>query len=221
MDYESLLYKYNFGDIDIHHLNIDDYKNDYGNCIEQLLKNIKDYDYDTYKHSVRVGLLSLDIANQIGCDKDIQTEVYFGGLVHDIGKIFIPKNILNKPSKLTSEEFNIIKTHTILGAGYTFDILPHSILRIIRDHHEKLDGSGYLRQIDKQDINMQTRIVSIADMIDGYSSARTYHAEKSHAETMKFISEQDGLDNLIVKELLGSTTFHFKVLQNNEKMKGA
>lgn len=215
MGYRQLLNQYNYGDIEVENLNINYYEKDYGKSIEDLLHIIKDFDINIYKHCIRVGLISLDISNKIGCDKSIQTEVYFGGLVHDIGKIMIPHNILYKPGKLTDEEFEIIKTHTIIGAGYVFDKLPYNIIRIIRDHHEKLDGSGYPRKINKNDINFQTRIVSIADIIDGYSSDRPYHTEKSHEETMKYLKNENGLDQIITSYLIGDDDFHFKRIQRD------
>ena len=214
MDYKMLFEQYNNGDIGIEDLNLEKHETSYTNKIKNYLAEIKNYDKYTYTHCIRVGLLSLDISNRIGCDKDIQTEVYFGGLIHDIGKIHIPKRILNKPDKLTNEEFEIIKLHSLLGTAHVFNSLPYGVIRIIRDHHEKLDGTGYPRKITKDHLNFQTRIVSVADIIDGYSSNRPYHTERNHTETMKFMEDANGLDNMIINQLIGNTDFHFKRLQH-------
>lgn len=215
LDYKELMSMYNFGNVEITELNLTNYNTDYNQTVISLLKEIQEFDFETYKHSVRVGLIALNIAKAMNYDKVVQSTAYLGGLVHDVGKIFVPVRILNKPEKLTEEELNIIRLHPILGTGYTCQKLPFNIIRIIRDHHEKLDGSGYPKGLDYNDINVPTRVVTLADVIDGISSQRVYHKSKNHQETMNFIQYEKGLDENIVQTLLKTEDFHFKRIQRS------
>ena len=213
MNYKDLLDNFN-PDLNVSELNIKEYNSEYYKQVEEILNKIREHDENTFIHSVRVGLLALDIASLLGFDNNIKSEAYIGGLMHDVGKMLLPINILSKEGPLTKNEFDIIKKHPSLGASYAYNIMPYEITRIILDHHEKLDGTGYPNGVDKDQINMQTRIVSIADIIDGYSSKRSYHGEKSHSETMEYIAHADGLEKLIIKELVDNNHFHFKRLQH-------
>lgn len=140
-----------------------------------LAHTIDAKDAYTNGHSVRVAEYARLIAQRAGKDETQQIEIYFMGLLHDIGKIGIKDEIINKPGKLTEEEFAIIKSHSTIG----FDILKsmteiNNIEYGARWHHERYDGCGYPDGIKGEDIPEYARIIAIADSYDAMSSNRSY-----------------------------------------------
>jgi len=134
-------------------------------------------DEDTGTHNRRMGLYAAVLATQIGSAELSADDVRMAAPMHDIGKIGIPDGILLKPGKLTDAEFEIIKTHSIIGAG----MLGESRIRLLvlaRDialsHHEKWDGSGYPRGLSGEDIPLSARIVATADVYDALINDRVY-----------------------------------------------
>jgi putative nucleotidyltransferase with HDIG domain len=143
--------------------------------ITVLSRAIEMRDPYTDGHQKRVALLATAIAEEMGLPADRVTGIRVGGLIHDIGKIHIPTEILSKPGKLTPLELDIIKTHSEAG----FDILkqtrfPWPIDQMILQHHEKLDGSGYPTGLKGEEILLEARIITVADVIEAMSSHRPY-----------------------------------------------
>lgn len=132
---------------------------------------------DTYTngHSTRVADYSQKIARRAGFSSEIQEDIYMMGLLHDVGKIGIPDAIINKPTKLTDEEYAIIKNHPLMGAEILGNIseLPKLIVGA-RWHHERYDGKGYPDGISGEDIPVEARIIAIADSYDAMTSRRSY-----------------------------------------------
>ena len=132
---------------------------------------------DTYTngHSGRVAEYSKEIAKRHGYTKAQQNNIYMMGLLHDVGKIGIPDAVINKPAKLTDEEFEIIKTHPSLGAKILENIteMP-SLANGAKWHHEKYDGKGYPDRISGEDIPEEARIIAVADAYDAMTSHRSY-----------------------------------------------
>ncbi len=132
---------------------------------------------DTYTngHSSRVAEYSRTIAGLAGFTREAQDEIYMIGLLHDVGKIGIPDAIINKPSKLTDKEFEIIKSHPILGAKI-LERIPEfpKLLTGARYHHERYDGRGYPDGLSGSDIPVEARIIAVADSYDAMSSRRSY-----------------------------------------------
>ena len=132
---------------------------------------------DTYTngHSTRVAEYSREIAKRAGFSKESQDEIYMMGLLHDVGKIGIPDTIINKPSKLSDEEFAIIKTHPIMGENILNNISEFPrLLTGARSHHERYDGNGYPDGLSSEEIPIEARIIAIADAYDAMSSKRSY-----------------------------------------------
>ena len=132
---------------------------------------------DTYTngHSTRVADYSKEIARRAGFSEAIQNDIYMMGLLHDVGKIGIPNAIINKPSKLTDEEFDVIKNHPILGEKILKNITEFPRLLIgARWHHERYDGMGYPDGIAGEKIPIEARIIAIADSYDAMTSKRSY-----------------------------------------------
>lgn len=129
----------------------------------------------TRGHSVRVAEYSKMIANRMGLDEDEQQKIYMEGLVHDVGKIRIPDYIINKPGKLTDEEYNIIKSHP--EAGYNI-LKPLESMEYLaegaREHHERYDGRGYPNGLKGTEISLHGRILAVADSYDAMASNRSY-----------------------------------------------
>lgn len=132
---------------------------------------------DTYTngHSTRVADYSREIAGRAGLSKDLQNDIYMIGLLHDVGKIGIPDAIINKPAKLTEEEYSTIQKHPVLGAKILGNIAEFPKLGTgARWHHERYDGKGYPDGISGEDIPVEARIIAVADAYDAMSSRRSY-----------------------------------------------
>lgn len=148
---------------------------------------------ETGAHVRRVGLYSKLLGTLWGLDKDIADLLECAAPLHDIGKVGIPDSILNKPGKLTKEEYLHMKKHTLIGES----ILSNSDKPLIQlaseiagGHHEKYDGSGYPLGLMAQDIPLSARIVAIVDVFDALISTRIYKKAWSHKEVKKYFIEQ-------------------------------
>lgn len=144
---------------------------------KQLLKGIKNIkDEYTYNHCINVALYSMYIGQLLGFSEENIKDVLQAGLLHDIGKSKIPRNIINKKGKLNEEEFEIIKTHTVIGYEMSKDMsfLKEEIREAILTHHEREDGSGYPLGLKSREISMYAKILAIADVYDALTSKRVY-----------------------------------------------
>lgn len=144
--------------------------------IEVLCSAVEAKDIYTRGHSLRVAQYAREIMYRLGGDEKAQTEVYYIGILHDVGKISVSDEIINKNGKLTNEEYEKIKLHTI--AGYQIlqevDVIPDLAVGA-RWHHERFDGSGYPNGLAGEDIPLVARIISVADAYDAMTSNRSYH----------------------------------------------
>ena len=155
--------------------------------LETLAGTIDAKDKYTNGHSMRVAIYATRLAEALGFDEEQISKLRYEALLHDIGKIGVPDSILNKPSRLTDVEFELIKSHTVVG----FDILKNMVAvpnaaEVARYHHERYDGKGYPGGISGEKIPVNARIVCIADSFDAMSSDRIYRKalsrEKIRAE---------------------------------------
>ena len=145
----------------------------------------------TAVHQRRVAELAQAIAEEIGFSEWWSIGIYIAGLLHDIGKVAIPTEILNKPGKLSEYEFSLIKNHPRVG----YEILeriefPWPVTRVILQHHERLNGSGYPEGLSGKDIIPEARILSVADVVEAISSQRPYRPALGLEIALKEISEQ-------------------------------
>lgn len=143
--------------------------------LETLAGTIDAKDKYTNGHSVRVAIYATKLAEAIGWDEESVTKLRYEALLHDIGKIGVPDLILNKPSRLSEMEFELIKSHTVIGS----DILKNMVAvpnayEVARHHHERYDGNGYPSGLKGIEIPLSARIVCIADAYDAMSSDRIY-----------------------------------------------
>ncbi|MBR1528804.1 MAG: HD-GYP domain-containing protein [Oscillospiraceae bacterium] len=140
-----------------------------------LAEAIEAKDKYTHGHSSRVARYSEMIAERAGKDEKERQNIYLAGLLHDVGKIGIPENIINKDSKLTDEEYGIIKTHPVIGNQILQKIKKNPDLSIgAHYHHERYDGRGYPEGLKGEEIPEIARIIAVADAYDAMTSKRSY-----------------------------------------------
>lgn len=163
--------------------------------ITSLAKALDSRDAYTAFHSQNVAKYSKGIAEEMKLDKNICKNIYVGGLLHDIGKIGIPENILNKTTKLSSEEFENIKQHPVIGHNLVKHIKgfeQNGILHMILHHHERYDGRGYPQGLKGEEIPIEARIIAVADTFDAMTSKRVYRSERTLEETLNELQKNKG-----------------------------
>jgi putative nucleotidyltransferase with HDIG domain len=167
------------------------YENIYNNLLATLyafVKAIEARDPYTKQHSNRVTRLALALAKVMGCSNEEQEILNVAGLLHDIGKIGIRDEILLKPGRLTSEEYDIIKQHPVIGADIMDNMgLWHREKQIVRCHHERFDGNGYPDKLKAEQIPLLARILSIADVYDAIASDRAYRKRMDESKILEII----------------------------------
>ncbi len=155
------------------------------------LARLKNADEYTYMHSVAVCALMIALARQLELDEDMMRECGLAGLLHDLGKMGIPNKILNKPGKLTDEEFTTIKSHPQIGASILMDnpLVSPMVLDVVLHHHEKVDGSGYPHKLSGDTISLFAKMGSVCDVYDAITSNRPYKKGWSPAESIRKMAE--------------------------------
>jgi putative nucleotidyltransferase with HDIG domain len=158
-----------------------------------MVRTLEARDPYTAGHQRRVTLLSYAIAQEMGINKDKLEGIRMAGMIHDIGKIYVPSEILSKPRKLTEVEFQIIKTHPQVGYDILKDIeFPYPVAEIVRQHHEKMDGSGYPQGLSGKDILREAKILCVADVLEAMSSHRPYRPAIGIEKTLAEIKDKRG-----------------------------
>lgn len=143
--------------------------------VQTLAEAIDAKDNYTNGHSGRVAEYSREIAKRAGWSQQRQDEIYMMGLLHDVGKIGVPDAVINKPAKLTEEEYEIIKKHPVLGDRILKKIKEMPNLATgARWHHERYDGKGYPDGLSEEDIPEEARVIAVADAYDAMTSRRSY-----------------------------------------------
>ena len=169
--------------------------------LQGLIASLSFHDFYTYDHSINVSMycISLYRAAKPNATNEEIVMAGLGGLLHDIGKIKISTEIINKPEKLSDEEFNIIKTHPTFG----FELLTENpcecqgvdfnvIRRVVHEHHENFNGSGYPKKLSGNDIHLFARVTAIADFFDAITTKRTYHEVLTTEDAIAVMSKTVG-----------------------------
>ncbi len=172
--------------------------------IEGLALAIDAKDHTTHEHLHRVRTYAIEIAKEIGLDEEAQDALRAAALLHDIGKLAVPDHIINKPGRLTPEEFEKMKIHPIVGADILERVaFPYPVAPIVRAHHEKWNGKGYPDGLAGEQIPMGARILAAVDCLDALASDRQYRKALPLDEAMKKVAEESGVsfDPEVVKIL--------------------
>lgn len=153
------------------------------------IADIKMYDDYTFHHCLSVAILSIAIGMELGLSKQEIYEIGLAGLLHDIGKVSIPIEIINKNGRLTDEEFAIVKMHPIHAATHLKErnLVPHNSYLGIIAHHERWDGNGYPFKLAGKNIPFFARILAVADVYDALTSHRPYRTPSPPSEAIEFI----------------------------------
>jgi putative two-component system response regulator len=161
------------------------------NIADSLINAMEAKDLYLRGHSQRVAELGASMAESLGLDPDTVENVRLAGRLHDVGKIGIREEVLNKPGKLTAEEFEHIKAHVKIGMEILAPLKHIDVaLRFVQDHHEHYDGSGYPRGISGDQISIGGRLLAAADAFDALTSRRAYRDPLTPADTLELLRGQ-------------------------------
>lgn len=160
------------------------------------LTQLKNKDEYTSIHSMNVCILSLAFGRYLGLSEDTLNILGLGALLHDVGKICVPLDILLKPDKLTGKEFAVMKRHPVDGLQIVSKTggIPSSAMDVVYSHHERASGSGYPRGLSNSDISLFTKIVAIVDVYDAITSNRVYHHGMDTLAATKLLYERRHAD---------------------------
>lgn len=165
----------------------------YRSTLKALTAALETRDLETHGHSERVVTYSLRLGREYGLDALHMKALEFGSLLHDIGKIGVPDSILRKPAKLTDDEWVLMRQHPVHGQQILRGIeFLEGAARVVAQHHEKWDGSGYPLGLVHDDIDLCARIFSVADAFDAMTSDRVYRKGKPYAAAAKELDDWSG-----------------------------
>ena len=161
--------------------------------IEGLALAIDAKDHTTHSHLQRVRTYAIELAKDLGLDGDELDALRAAALLHDIGKLGVPDHIINKPGRLTPEEFEKVKTHTIVGAEIIEKVeFPYPVAPIVRSHHERWNGEGYPDGLKGEEIPIGARILAVVDCLDALASDRQYRKALSLSDAMAEVAKEAG-----------------------------
>ena len=171
------------------------------------LSDLKIYDDYTYFHSVNVGVLAILIATRMKLPSYRLSEIGMAAMLHDVGKVFVNKQILNKPGKLNDDEFSEMKAHSERGFEFLrfgFPSFSQDMLRAIMEHHERVDGNGYPASKRSGQIGEYARIISLVDVFDALTSDRPYRKALTPSDAIEYIMAESNkaFDPIITKFFL-------------------
>ncbi|HLV88901.1 MAG TPA: diguanylate cyclase [Candidatus Sulfotelmatobacter sp.] len=161
--------------------------------IEALALAIEAKDHTTHEHLQRVRIYAIEVAKELGVSGPELEALHAAALLHDIGKLAVPEHIISKPGRLTPEEFEKMKIHTLVGAEILERVrFPYPVVPIVRAHHEKWDGSGYPLGLKGAEIPIGARILSAVDYLDALASDRQYRRALPLREVMQKLAAESG-----------------------------
>jgi len=172
-------------------------------CVSSILRNpdallwmsrMRDEDNYTAEHCLNVCILAIAFGRHLGMSEGELERIGLCGLLHDVGKMRDPSDVLNKPGKLTEKEFNIIKAHSVHGRNLLMSSpgVPNIAVDVAYSHHEKIDGSGYPRKLKASGISDYARIIAIVDAYDAMTADRCYSRAIPSTEALKIIFKDRG-----------------------------
>jgi len=165
-----------------------------GSHVRALLVDLAEKDTYTEEHTRRVALRAVQVGEELSLPPERLRALALGGLLHDIGKLSIPDEILKRPGPLSHREFELVEEHPERGKRLLHELggFPESVLRLVHDHHERLDGSGYPQGLERGELDLDTRILSVCDVYDALMSRRVYRAAWTHEEALRLLRGSAG-----------------------------
>ncbi len=185
-------------------INIQEVKASVSECVSSILRNpdsmmwlskIRKKDDYTAEHSLNVGILAITFGRHLGASEEDLNKLGFAGMLHDVGKMRTPNEVLNKEGKLTEAEFKTMQDHATHGRDILMNHknIYHGAVDVAYSHHESLDGSGYPRKIKASGITDFTRIITLCDVYDAITSDRVYKTGQSSLEALKILYQNKGI----------------------------
>lgn len=165
----------------------------------KCLVNIFDFkSTQTFTHTISTACYAFSLGKLADCEKIELDELFVSGVLHDIGKMAIPRSVLESMGKLSSTDFTLMRSHVYFSKKMLAGIVPKNIFNIAVHHHEKLDGSGYPDSLTAQELSLQERILTVVDIFSALAQKRTYKREYTKEEILKILkdlAEQNQLDS--------------------------
>jgi len=163
-----------------------------GARVRALTVRLAAKDASTEEHTRRVAMLAVEIGEQLGLSPTRLRSLAIGGLLHDIGKLSVPDSILQKPGPLDDDEFDVVKLHPERGRELLNELggFDEAVTRLVLDHHERLDGSGYPRGLADAELDLATRILSVCDVYDALVSPRVYRAAWPREKALALLRDE-------------------------------
>jgi HD-GYP domain-containing protein (c-di-GMP phosphodiesterase class II) len=165
-----------------------------GPRVHAMLARLAAKDRSTEGHTRRVAMLAVEIGELLGLPERRLRLLALGGLLHDVGKLSVPIAILNKPGKLTDEEFAVIRRHPVWGRELLSELggFPPLVLRLVESHHERLDGQGYPSNASAPELELEVRILTVADVFDALTADRVYREAWSTERALALLDADTG-----------------------------
>ena len=170
-----------------------------------LLSRIREKDTYLLEHSLNVGILSAHFARSLRMSQPEIEAAAYSGLLHDLGKIKIPDEILHKPGRLTENEMDVMKKHVEYGVDFLSAMkLDESLIRVVSEHHERLDGLGYPKRLSGEEISYNGRILAITDMYDALTADRCYKAGMPSQKALQILMKdsESKLDATLLQQFI-------------------
>ena len=164
-----------------------------GGQVGALTALLAERDTYTEEHTRRVALRAVQVGEELGLPPERLRVLAAGGLLHDMGKLSVPDEILKKPGSLTEDEYEVVKKHSEWGEELLANLgFPGDVRRLVRDHHERLDGSGYPFGAYGVQLDLETRIIGACDVYDALISPRVYRGAWSHEKALQLLRKEAG-----------------------------
>jgi hypothetical protein len=165
-----------------------------GGRVRALTRLLAEKDTSTEEHTRRVALLAVQVGAELGLPPSRLRSLAIGGLLHDIGKLSVPESILKKPAPLDEDEFGVIRRHPDWGDQLLRELGGFSdrVRQLVRSHHERLDGTGYPDGLCAEQVDVDTRILTVCDVYDALVSARVYRAAWTHDQAIELLRKEAG-----------------------------
>lgn len=196
---------------------LEEIENSYRLTLKALVQALETRDQETSGHSERVVTFSLRLGHELGLDKETMRDLELGSLMHDIGKIGVPDTILHKPASLTEEEWAKMRLHPVHGQNILRDIpFLEGAARIVAQHHEKWDGSGYPQGLKGEAIDIGARIFAVVDAFDAIVSNRVYRNSQPYENALEEIEKHSGtqFDPVVVEAFRSVPKEDWETLKN-------